>query len=121
MFTGITHRPPGSRPASLKPSSAPTKTHTLPDGTDYYTINPLGYVPFLTLDDGRSLHEGAAIVQYVADQAPASQLAPANGTFERYKLQEWLNFIATEAAQGLRASVQPRDACRNQSLVPSSA
>jgi len=75
---------------------APTKTHKLPDGTDYYTINPLGYVPYLTLDDGRSLHEGPAIVQYIADQVPAKNLAPANGTFERYKLQEWLNFIGTE-------------------------
>lgn len=76
--------------------AAPTKTHQLPDGTDYYTVNPLGYVPFLTLDDGRSLHEGPAIVQYIADQAPAKQLAPANGTYERYKLQEWLTFIGTE-------------------------
>lgn len=76
--------------------AAPTKTHTLPDGTDYYRINPLGYVPYLTLDDGRSLHEGPVIVQYIADLVPAKQLVPANGTFERYKLQEWLNFIGTE-------------------------
>jgi glutathione S-transferase len=75
---------------------APTKTHQLPDGTDYYTVNPLGYVPYLVLDDGRTLHEGPAIVQYIADQAPAQNLAPANGTYERYKLQEWLNFIGTE-------------------------
>ena len=75
---------------------APTKTHKLPDGTDYYTINPLGYVPYLTLDDGRSLHEGPAIVQYIADQVPAKNLAPANGSYERYKLQEWLTFIGTE-------------------------
>ncbi|MGE5385275.1 MAG: glutathione transferase GstA [Betaproteobacteria bacterium] len=75
---------------------APTKTHKLPDGTDYYTINPLGYVPLLELDDGRRLREGPAIVQYIADQAPASKLAPTNGTFERYKLQEWLTFIGTE-------------------------
>ena len=76
--------------------AAPTKTHQLPDGTDYYTINPLGYVPYLTLDDGRSLHEGPAIVQYIADQVPAKHLAPPNGTYERYKLQEWLTFIGTE-------------------------
>ena len=76
--------------------SAPTKTHKLADGTDYYTINPLGYVPLLELDDGRRLHEGPAIVQYIADQVPAKNLAPANGTFERYKLQEWLTFIGTE-------------------------
>jgi glutathione S-transferase len=76
--------------------AAPTKTHQLPDGSDYYAVNPLGYVPFLTLDDGRSLHEGPAIVQYIADQAPDKQLAPAAGTYERYKLQEWLTFIGTE-------------------------
>jgi glutathione S-transferase len=76
--------------------AAPTKTHQLPDGSDYYAVNPLGYVPFLTLDDGRSLHEGPAIVQYIADQAPDKQLAPAAGTYERYKLQEWLTFVGTE-------------------------
>jgi glutathione S-transferase len=76
--------------------AAPTKTHKLPDGTDYYTINPLGYVPLLVLDDGRQLREGPAIVQYIADQVPAKNLAPANGTFERSKLQEWLTFIGTE-------------------------
>ena len=76
--------------------SAPTKTHKLADGTDYYTINPLGYVPLLELDDGRRLHEGPAIVQYIADQVPAKNLAPANGTPERYKLQEWLGYINSE-------------------------
>ncbi len=76
--------------------AAPTKTHQLPDGSDFYKVNPLGYVPYLTLDDGRSLHEGPAIVQYIADQAPNSHLAPPAGSFERYKLQEWLNFISTE-------------------------
>lgn len=75
---------------------ASTKTHQLPDGTDYYRINPLGYVPLLELDNGVRLREGPAIVQYIADQAPAKNLAPANGTFERYKLQEWLAFIGTE-------------------------
>ena len=75
---------------------ASTKTHKLQDGTDYYTINPLGYVPFLVLDDGTTLREGPAIIQYLADQVPDKQLAPANGTIARYKLQEWLTFIGTE-------------------------
>jgi glutathione S-transferase len=75
---------------------APTKTHTLPDGTDYYTINPLGYVPLLELDDGTRLREGPAIVQYIADQVPDKQLAPANGSIARYQLQGWLTFIGTE-------------------------
>lgn len=79
---------------------ASTKTHQLEDGTDYYTINPLGYVPFLVLDDGRTLSEGAAIVQYLADQAPDKKLAPQPGTFERAQLQQWLNLIATEVHKG---------------------
>ncbi len=62
---------------------ASTKTHQLADGTDYYGINPKGYVPLLELDDGTRLSEGPVIVQYIADQVPASGLAPAAGTMER--------------------------------------
>ena len=72
------------------------KEHKLENGDDYYAINPKGAVPALVLDDGRLLTEGPAIVQYVADRKPASGLAPAAGTFERYKLQEWLTFINGE-------------------------
>lgn len=75
---------------------ASTKTHKLADGTDYYTINAKGYVPLLELDSGDRLSEGPAIVQYIADQVPAKNLAPANGTLPRYKLQSWLTFIGTE-------------------------
>lgn len=69
------------------------KTET---GKDYRTVNPKGYVPALELDDGRVLTEGPAIVQYLADLAPTSGLAPPNGTFERYRLQEILTFINSE-------------------------
>ncbi len=75
---------------------ASTKTHKLADGTDYYTINPKGYVPLLELDNGERLAEGPAIVQYIADQVPAKKLAPANGTMARSRVQEWLTFIGTE-------------------------
>jgi glutathione S-transferase len=75
---------------------ASTRTHQLKDGTDYYSINPLGYVPLLELDDGTRLTEGPAILQYIADQAPETQLAPANGTLARYQMQSWLNFIGSE-------------------------
>ena len=78
------------------PVLASTKSHKLQDGTDFYTINPLGYVPVLELDDGTRLREGPAIVQYLADQAPHKNLAPAHGTLGRYRLQEWLTFIGTE-------------------------
>ena len=84
-----------------------TKSHKLQDGTDYYGINPLGYVPFLALDSGDTLHEGPAIVQYIADQVPDRQLAPANGTMARYHLQEWLNFISTELHKGFGPLFNP--------------
>jgi glutathione S-transferase len=63
---------------------------------DFKQLNPNGYVPLLILDDGNSLTEGPAIVQYLADQAPDKKLIPPAGTFERYQLQQWLNFISTE-------------------------
>jgi glutathione S-transferase len=73
-----------------------TNPHRTETGADFTAINPKGYVPALRLDDGQLLTEGPAIVQYLADLAPASRLAPAAGTVERYRLQEWLTFIGTE-------------------------
>ncbi len=86
---------------------ASTKTHKLADGTDYYGINPKGYVPLLELDDGQRLSEGPVIVQYIADQAPASQLAPAAGTMARYRVMEWLNFITSELHKGFSPLFNP--------------
>ncbi len=87
--------------------AAPTKTHQLPDGSDYYQVNPLGYVPYLVLDDGTALREGPAIVQYIADQVPDKKLAPPNGTLARYQLQSWLNFIGTELHKGFSPLFNP--------------
>ncbi|MET1113332.1 MAG: glutathione transferase GstA [Comamonas sp.] len=92
---------------AYEPVLASTKTHQLADGTDFYTINPLGYVPVLELDNGARLREGPAIVQYIADQVPEKKLAPANGSFERYQLQQWLNFIGTEIHKGFSPMFKP--------------
>ena len=81
-------------PAELVKVDLAAKTY---DGDkDFRAINPKGYVPVLQLDDGSVLTEGPAIVQYLADQKPGAGLAPVNGSLERYRLQEWLNFISTE-------------------------
>ena len=72
------------------------KTKTVTSDGDYWAINPKGSVPALELDNGEVLTEGPAIVQYLADLKPAARLAPANGTFPRYRLQETLNYITSE-------------------------
>lgn len=72
------------------------KTKTLEDGSDYTKVNPKGQVPALQTTDGAVLTEGPVIVQMIADEAAGKQLAPAAGSPERYKLQEWLNFISAE-------------------------
>ena len=83
------------------------KIHQLADGSDYYTVNPKGYVPLLELNDGQRLSEGPAIVQYIADLVPASKLAPAAGTMERYRLMEWLSFITSELHKGFSPLFNP--------------
>ena len=65
--------------------------HQLKDGSNFYSYNPLGYVPLLELDNGTRLAEGPAIVQYIADQVPDKKLAPPNGSLARYQLQSLLN------------------------------
>ena len=71
------------------------RTHKTLEGGDYWDINPRGYVPFLVLDDGTTLSEAHVILQYLADQKPGT-MAPAHGTIARWKLNEWLGFVATE-------------------------
>jgi glutathione S-transferase len=83
------------------------KTKAMDGGGDYRSVNPLGYVPVLELDDGTRITEGPAIVQYIADKVPAKKLAPAAGTMERTKLQSWLNFITSELHKGFSPLFNP--------------
>ena len=76
-------------------------------GEDFLPLNPNGYVPVLTLDEGKKLTEGPAIVQYLADLVPDKNLAPPAGSFERYELQQWLNFISTEIHKSFSPLFRP--------------
>lgn len=95
------------------------RTKTTASKADYKTINPKGAVPALQLDDGSVLTEGPAIVQFLADLAPAKQLAPAAGTIERYRLMEILNYIGTELHKGYSPLFDPAmtDAARGASVA----
>jgi glutathione S-transferase len=77
-------------------------------GGDYRAINAKGSVPALAVDDGPVLTEAAVILQWIADRNPAAKLAPAAGTIERYRLQEWLNWVATEMHKGISPFFNPK-------------
>jgi glutathione S-transferase len=77
-------------------------------GGDYRGVNPKGSVPAIALDDGQVLTEDAVILQWIADRKPEAHLAPAAGTMERYRMQEWLNWVATELHKGISPFFNPR-------------
>ena len=92
---------------AFTPVLASTKTHKLEDGTDYYGINPKGYVPLLELDDGQRLTECQAILQYVGDRVPDKKLVAPWGSMERYRQIEWLTFIGSELHKGFGMFFNP--------------
>lgn len=91
-------------------------------GADFNALNAKGYVPALELEDGSLLTEGAVIVQYLADKVPEKGLLPRPGTIERYRAQEWLNYVSTEVHKGFSplwgdASEEQKQATR-EALAP---
>jgi glutathione S-transferase len=82
--------------ATFELEQVDNKTKKTKSGMDFWQINPKGYVPVLELDDGRRITENPAILQYIGDQNPASGLVPACGSFDRTRVQEWLNFVTSE-------------------------
>lgn len=83
-------------------------TKTTAADESYLAVNPKGYVPALRIDASTVLTEGPAIVQYIADQNPGANLAPANGTLARYQLQEWLGFINSEVHKPFGTFFNPK-------------
>ena len=79
----------------------------LENGDDFLAINPKGQIPALAIDANTLLTEGVAIMQYVADSAPKSNLLPPVGFLSRYKTLEWLNFVATELHKGFTPLFRP--------------
>ena len=94
-----------------------TKTHLVEDGTDYFSINPMGYVPLLELDDGTRLLEAPALLQYIADQHPEKHMAPANGTVARAQMQGWLNFTGGELHKNFAPLFNPTTPAEYRPMV----
>jgi glutathione S-transferase len=83
------------------------KTKKTAGDADYTRVNPKGYVPALQFDDGSTLTEVAAILQWIADEVPDKHLAPSAGTMERYRLIEWLNYVAMELHRPMAGLFKP--------------
>ena len=96
------------------------RTHKLADGTDYYAVNPKGYVPFLELPDDERLSEVAVILQYIADRKPGT-IAPAFGTMARYHVMEWLNLSPPKStSSSLRSGIRRPPTRPRKRSAPSS-
>ena len=98
MATHIMLEEAGLKYQAIKVDLREKKTET---GADFFKVNPKGQVPVLETDDGQILTEGAVLLQFVADQSPEKNLLPKLGTWERYKANEWLNYVATEIHKGM--------------------
>jgi len=92
------------------------ETKRTENGADYLAIAPKGAVPALELDDGSLLTENAVVLQYIADQAPGWHLIPPYGTLERYRVLEWLNYIATELHKGFGPLFHPTGELRAHAM-----
>lgn len=88
-------------------SKTNTRDRTTADGSDWSKVSPSNFVPVLMLDNGERLTEVAVILQYLGDLKPESGLVPPCGTMPRYRVQEWLNFIATELHKGFSPMFRP--------------
>lgn len=78
------------------PVAVDLSTHKTADGADYFSISPRGYVPTLQLDDGSSLTEVAALLQYVAELDPTKSLIGEPGSSRRLAVVQWLSFVSSE-------------------------
>ena len=79
----------------------------LPDGGDYFAVNPNGYVPALDIGEGPVLTEASVVVQYLADRNPSSGLMPPAGDPARYRVQQWLAFVSTELHKSFSPLFKP--------------
>ncbi|MEQ9812968.1 MAG: glutathione transferase GstA [Azospirillaceae bacterium] len=89
-------------------------------GDDFNAINPNGYVPTLRLDDGEILFEAPAVLQYIADSRPERALAPAAGSLDRVRLQQYLNYTASELHKSFSpffAATKPEGVWREAALA----
>jgi glutathione S-transferase len=75
----------------------------------YLRLNPAGLVPTLVID-GTPVTEAAAIVMHLADSDDKHRLAPAVGTIQRAKYNQWMFFCANTLQPAYRNWFYPDQA-----------
>jgi glutathione S-transferase len=95
------------------------KTKQVDGGGSFMAINPKGSIPALQFDNNQVLTEVSVVTQYLADQKPDSKLAPRAGTMERYRLQEWLNYISSELHKNFAPMFSPNSSDELKKLAMS--
>ena len=80
------------------------KTKVTEVGEDYAAINPKGYVPALSLDDGEILTENVAVLSYIADRS--GRLMPKD-RIPHWRVLEMTAFISTELHKNYAAFFTP--------------
>lgn len=76
-------------------------------GKDFLSINPKGSVPVLEFKLSEVLTENSIILQYLCDTNNATALLPKVGDIQRYRVLEWLNYVATELHKSMGILFNP--------------
>lgn len=58
----------------------------------YLKMNPLGVIPLLVLDDGRSLYESGTICEYLDETIPEPPLRP-DSAYDRATMRNWIRHV----------------------------
>ena len=74
--------------------SVDTKKGVTETGANFHNINPRGYVPAVILDNGETLTENGAILQFLFDEHYGDKVEI--NALTRARLQEVLSFLSSE-------------------------
>lgn len=74
-------------------------------GASLFDVSPKGQVPALRRDDGSVLTENPVVLQYLADRNPKANLLPPPASEDRYRVLEWVSFVATELHKACLATM----------------
>lgn len=79
-------------------------------------LNPLGAVPVLVSEHGKTLTQNTAILEYLADQKPSAHLLAEHGTWERNETMSWVAFVASDLQKAFSPFFQAKSISTSESV-----